>query len=431
MSSCPVTVGLRRLWPKSCGAWKALGQARRHAAKASNCKYLVSEDGNNVYISKARLDELMDSEVVHFARSLKQHPITLQQILALRDIDSYRRFLLEELPIRYARRLTMVEGIPGWKGNHHLRTIHKLYGESFRRLRLFNNTDAYGFRALLANIKMWHSDMLMHVVHGTRDMKNAGALDDEQANQFLRNFLTARIGTDIMSAQYLALTKENPDGPGLSSVIDPDCDPVAVVSEAAQEAAELCHYHHDQASPIDIVSTGPIRFPFIPQYLTYIMLELLKNALRASVERYGDKCGEHPIRVVICGDESVVVIRVSDTGGGIPMESMDRVWSYLFTTAEKQVKETGADYADAEEAPLAGFGCGLPLSRNYANYAGGRLELNTMPHHGVDAYLYLNAIGNAQELVVEPSLPTRDFLPPDDNSPRRKSGPFLWVRSST
>lgn len=71
-------------------------------------------------------------------------------------------------------------------------------------------------------------------------------------NDFLDDFLTARIGTDILSSQYLAITR--PGGP--TSVIDRQCDPVAVVKGAAQDAAKLCKYHYGYAPPIDVIDVG-------------------------------------------------------------------------------------------------------------------------------------------------------------------------------
>jgi len=369
-----------------------------------------------VQLTKQRHEALLDAEIVHFARALKPHPITLQQILAQHDAEALREFLLEELPIRWARRLHLIESMPKWRDFPHMRVIRSLYSDAFRRLRMIPQTDAERFRTTLQSIKRRNSNMLMHVVRGTRAMKDALNLSDEEVNDFLDDFLTARIGTDILSSQYLAITR--PSGP--TSVIDPDCDPVSVVRNAAAEARKLCKYHYNYAPPVDVVDVGQVRFPFIQQYLHYIMFELLKNSLRAVTERYSPlEAMERPVRAVVCGDDSTVVIRVSDAGGGIPLEAMHKVWSYLYTTAKPQDE----DSADVEEydsddddgiAPMAGFGCGLPLSRNYASYVGGRLELCSMPHHGTDAYLYLNRVGNAQEVVgSEPkaTLPSRGFLP--------------------
>ena len=46
---------------------------------------------------------------------------------------------------------------------------------------------------------------------------------------------------------------------------------------------------------------------------------------------------------------------------------------------------------------LAGYGFGLPLSRLYARYFGGDLQILSMEGYGTDAYLHLNRLGNVQE----------------------------------
>lgn len=370
-----------------------------------------------VQISKQRHEDLLESEIVHFARALRPHPITLQQILALRDADDLRQFLLEELPIRYARRLQLIESMPRWKEFPHMKILRNLYSDAFRRLRMISQSDAGPFRSTLTNIKRRNTNTLMHVVRGTRAMKEKLGLDAQKVDSFLDEFLTQRIGTDILSSQYLAITRHRGGAP---SVIDPQCDPAALVRAAANDAVRLCKYHYGYAPPIDVTDIGQVRFPFIPQYLNYIMFEIIKNSLRAVTERYSmHAAAQHPIKVVVCGDDETVVIRVSDSGGGIPPDALEKVWSYLYTTAKPLGSEdstSALDHdsdSDGDVAPMAGFGCGLPLSRTYASYVGGRLELNSMPHHGTDAYLYLNRIGDAQEMIdVEPktSLPSRNIL---------------------
>ena len=385
-----------------------------------------------VEVSKQRFEELLESEMVHFARALRPHPMTLQQILHLTEPTALRSFLLEELPIRYARRVQLVESLPNWKSYTSMRMIRSLYADAFRRLRALSQDDEDTFRRTLQDIKRKNANMLFHVVRGARAVRTSKSFTDDQVNRFLDEFLTARIGTDILSSQYLSITR--PDSP--TSIINPECDPVAVVRSAANDAATLCRHHYGWSPPIDIVDVGQVRFPFISQYLNYIMFELLKNSLRAVVERYGSRqaAEAYPIRVVICGDQDTVVLRVSDCGGGIPLGDMDQVWSYMFTTAKPACEEVAAANASANSqsddedsaedsdddgvAPLAGFGCGLPLSRNYACYVGGWLELNSIPEFGTDAYLYLNRSGNGQEALRTDiaELPVRGSLLVNGNS---------------
>lgn len=390
------------------------GRRFTSAAPLRSGEVSVVEVQGPVVISRRRHEALLESEIVHFSRALEPHPITLQQILGYNDTVSLRMFLLEELPIRFARRLLLLESLPDWERFPHMRVIRALYTDAFRRLRMVSANDADNFRTTLQNIKRRNSNMLVHVVRGVRSMKAADicGLTDQQVNDFLDQFLKARIGTDILSSQYLAITR--PSGP--TSVINPQCDPVQVVHGAAADAVRLCKYHYDKAPPVDVIDVGQVRFPFIPQYLNYIMFELLKNSLRAVTERYGDSCSEHPVKVVVCGDAESVVIRVSDDGGGIALADVPKAWSYLYTTAKAPVDDahTSISDFDSEEgdvAPMAGFGCGLPLSRNYASYVGGSLEINSMPLHGVDAYVYLNRLGNSiEDMGQKAGLPSRGFL---------------------
>ena len=64
--------------------------------------------------------------------------------------------------------------------------------------------------------------------------------------------------------------------------------------------------------------------------------------MRATVETHGVE-KMPPIRIVIADgeDNEDVVIKVSDEGGGIRRSNMNRIWSYLFTTADPKVLEVG------------------------------------------------------------------------------------------
>lgn len=370
-----------------------------------------------VNLSRERHESLLESEMVHFARALEPHPITLQEILAHRNADVLRKFLLEELPIRFARRVELIERQPAWDRTPHLRQVRKVYADGFQMLRMVSQPEKDKFRRALQRITHRHDSVLKHVVRGTRHMKRSFGLSDDDANVFLNEFLTQRIGTDILTSQYLALTQPR----GATSVIDPVCEPFVLVQEAAQDAVRLCRFHYGHSSPVDVMDIGQVHFPFIPKYLKYIMLELIKNSLRAVVEKHGSEhCGEKPIRVVVTGDDKSVVIRVSDAGGGIPLGDMAKVWSYVYTTAKPPPEDErffSLDFVESDDdsvAPMAGFGCGLPLSRTYATYVGGRLELSSMPHHGCDAYLYLSRLGDSPEWMKPQMqaapLPSRGFL---------------------
>jgi pyruvate dehydrogenase kinase 2/3/4 len=143
----------------------------------------------------------------------------------------------------------------------------------------------------------------------------------------------------------------------------------------------------------------------------YILLELLKNSMRATVEWHGVDADFPPIKVIIAdgNDNEDVVIKVSDEGGGIPRSNMKKIWSYLFTTADPSIQEgmigvvnntddSGNGTVDhGIDSPLAGLGYGLPISRSYCRYFGGDLSIMSMEGYGTDAFVYLARLGNTRE----------------------------------
>ena len=75
---------------------------------------------------------------------------------------------------------------------------------------------------------------------------------------------------------------------------------------------------------------------------------------------------------------------------------MDRIWSYTYTTAAPAVL---APDSTMQSAPIAGFGHGLPLSRLYARFWGGDLQVKCMEGFGTDAFIHLSKLGTKNETL--------------------------------
>ena len=71
---------------------------------------------------------------------------------------------------------------------------------------------------------------------------------------------------------------------------------------------------------------------------------------------------------------------MSDEGGGIPRSGLPNIWTYLYSTAESPLPELD-ETMEGEDSPavLAGYGYGLPISRLYARYFGGDLQVRCLP----------------------------------------------------
>ncbi|XP_078393751.1 branched-chain alpha-ketoacid dehydrogenase kinase-like [Cetorhinus maximus] len=141
--------------------------------------------------------------------------------------------------------------------------------------------------------------------------------------------------------------------------------------------------------------------------LDYILPELLKNAMRATMESHLDTPYNVPdIVVTIANNDIDFIIRISDRGGGIPHKCLDKVMNYHFTTAESSTQELQnntilgnmVDMVNSGQSnPMHGFGFGLPTSRAYAEYLSGSLMVQSLQGIGTDVYLRLRHIDGKEE----------------------------------
>ncbi|ODQ81182.1 hypothetical protein BABINDRAFT_160574 [Babjeviella inositovora NRRL Y-12698] len=180
-----------------------------------------------------------------------------------------------------------------------------------------------------------------------------------------------------------------------------------------------------------------LRTVCVPAHLWHIFFELVKNAMRATLENYNDasissdgkmrETGSSrvrdtlrkdiipPIEITVLNGTEDVLIKISDRGGGIKSSELSKISSYFYTTVSNDeisqfpvdsmthpnsgnevfnlVQNPNQDLQDGKAAPLAGLGYGLPLSKLYAQHFGGDLKLVSLWGYGTDAFVRLNKFG--------------------------------------
>ena len=178
-------------------------------------------------------------------------------------------------------------------------------------------------------------------------------------------------------------------------------------------------------------------FAYVPSHLHHMLFELVKNSLRAVNDRFeDDESGAEapPVRLVVAEGDEDITLKVSDEGGGIPRSGLPRIWTYLYSTARSPLddmeKEGEGDDGPAVLGELreererggrekerakskeeerknspppskkkkklqtfkinaAGYGYGLPISRLYARYFGGDLQIISMEgENGFCSFLF-------------------------------------------
>lgn len=90
-----------------------------------------------------------------------------------------------------------------------------------------------------------------------------------------------------------------------------------------------------------------------------------------------------PIRVTIGQSDTDVMFRISDQGGGISKDVVDMIWSFFYLNERSKDK-------------IMGRGMGMVISRAYADYWGGSLELKSMHGYGTDAYVKISKENNKE-----------------------------------
>lgn len=383
------------------------------------------------------------------------------------------------------------------------------------------------FVEMLEKLKHRHRTDILRIALGLAQYKNncltTGRamieLNSDEIQHFLEQFNRRRIGIRLIQGQHIALMRsfenngkavaaaESRVGPKVNpslrrvGIIDPYCDIVEVIETSAldaQRAAQSAYarqlsdynvsvpdvhikYAMQDAENGSVGATPQVKFSYVPSILYHIVYELLKNSLRATMEKeflrknlptlaasapLADESNRHspvadgapgnknlrwwrfllpvsqqrpsgivtaldeqrergdglyfdPISIVVSVGKEDLMIKVSDIGGGISRLNLDKFGSFMYSSAtpptierlESLSQEFSMSSSSAPDVgrrlktardllhamPLCGLGYGIPISKLYAAYLGGCLEIVSMEGFGTDAYLYLKKVGDLTE----------------------------------
>ncbi|KAH7889867.1 branched-chain alpha-ketoacid dehydrogenase [Phlebopus sp. FC_14] len=368
------------------------------------------------------------------------HPLTLSSLIAFGQpltLESVLRsvsYVLSEIPCRLARRARALETLPFIVGtNPYVARTLNGYRESFQFLANYPPVTTLeenaSFTAELSNLVESHRNDIPTMAKGFQECSKY--MSPTQISNFLDGAIRNRISVRLIAEQHIALSHalETQKPVGLTShygIVDMCCSPAAMVRMCGAFVSELCEATLGATPTITIDGHEDTTFAYVPVHLEYILTEILKNAFRATVEHHYKQYGTAFTRPL----PSVVVtispppspslpfcsIRVRDQGGGVSPSNMVRIFSYAFTTAGRPDSEEddsgGGPYAaqhigglaavggnsgagegnlfgeitgkgvQAGLGTIAGLGYGLPMSRLYAKYFGGSLDLFSLDGWG-------------------------------------------------
>jgi pyruvate dehydrogenase kinase 2/3/4 len=302
-----------------------------------------------------------------------------------------------------------------------VRKVRSWYAQSFQELFNFppikTVEDEVRFTQLLQQIYDRHAPTLLTMAKGVYELKkelSKEAAPDSvdlseyaEIHQGLDDFYMSRIGLRMLIGQHIELHRQM-EKKELNSNYIGLINKVTSVASVARDSIEDAKYmvmkSHSRCPYTKLYGKVNVTFPYVPSHLYYMLFELLKNSMRAVVEYHANKKELPEIRVIVAASDETnsedIAIKISDEGGGFNRSAVRKIWSYMYTTApfnfdEHFESENVPDFG--RDAPLAGLGYGLPLSRLYARYFGGDLQLISMGGYGTDAYLHLHRLGDREE----------------------------------
>ncbi|KAL9128720.1 MAG: hypothetical protein Q9217_002653 [Psora testacea] len=386
-------------------------------------------------------------------------PISLRQLtffgrtLTERRLLESANYVRTELPTRLAHRLRDMQTLPYVVvTNHHISHVYELYYKAFETLRkvpeIRSMDDNERYCKIVSQTLQEHLTVIPRLAMGILECRDL--MRPEETDRFMNTLLKSRISRRVIAEQHIALTGTFNSPwyfPHAQSDMDPSTDLVGEVFLRcnAQEVIQTCWhraialakeaYRPNHVLP-ELKLEGHLNatFPYITSHLQYVVGELLRNSIQAVIEtRLGPAKKPPPIEVLICEAPEHVIVRISDQGGGIPPEVMPVLWSFskgarsqthlenlsqvpkMAATMQElklpdpQATESSEDISAkssrfdgslsslTSRPPNLKLGMGLPMSRVYAEYWAGSLELHNLDGYGVDAFLRISKLGNKNE----------------------------------
>lgn len=370
-------------------------------------------------------------------------PLSLRQLfffgrtLTEDRLISSADYVRTELPTRLAHRLRDMQKLPYVVvTNPHMSHVYELYYksfENFRKLpvvRTIEDNDAM-CTVISQNLKE-HLTVIPRMVMGVLQCQDLMPADEMDA--FVNRALRARISRRVIAEQHLALT-DTYNSPGHSPHPSSEndfvgevllrCNAQEILRGCGQFAQRICTESYPGIKVPEIIIRGHLAatFPYVLSHLEYIVGELLRNSVQAVMEKH--ETGQPPpVEVLICETSQHVVIRISDQGGGIPRDILPYLYSFNKGPRSQErlssLEQTPALAATMQELRVPGeahernsslsqlstrdpklrLGMGLPMSKIYAEYWGGGLELHSLEGYGVDAFLQISKLGNQNEQLM-------------------------------
>ncbi len=198
----------------------------------------------------------------------------------------------------------------------------------------------------------------LHAISGYAELLENGMVKEEDIPQFAGKIRGESLRLSKLVENIIDLTKLDES---TEETEKEDCDLYRIAKNAVESL-------EPEASAMDIsmeVEGGETHVKGVPQMLYSIVYNLCDNAIK-----YNHEGGS--VTVSVSGNEMNALIKVKDTGIGIPDDSKDRIFERFYRIDKSRSKETG------------GTGLGLSIVKHAVLIHGGKIEVSSAPGEGAE-----------------------------------------------
>lgn len=412
-------------------------------------------------------------------KKYKPLPISLKQLTKYDDlsnnisdkkfkekllIDS-ANFIRQQLVIRIALKIKEFQSLPfKISSNKHLFKVYKSYYSIFENFRKFPRLKTIeDNEKFLKNTQKILSDLnlvnLFNLIMGGLEISNLKFLPKKDLDNWINELLRARISRRLMIEEHISLSQrlsdntcqeEKPKDVNIAVLGDifQLCDLKQNINDIAKNISELMakeYAEKDKKLPNVIIDgQKDLKLYFLPIHLRFMLNEILRNSFEATLNNDNIE-DSTDITITVIKNEKSVILRISDHGGGLPLNTnkntitsfgkpqevamgclkalniltrstVDEIVantsletlqydSNLTSKINKKLNielkikpETNLDNDESFEKPLLKMldrerrfklGIGLALSKVYAEYWNGSLQLHSLDGFGTDVVLTL------------------------------------------
>lgn len=213
----------------------------------------------------------------------------------------------------------------------------------------------------------------------------------QEVNDHLRDFFHLRIGTRFLVHHFLQSSGKG--RPGYAGAFKFDCNAIVLAQQVAAESTSLCNHHLGEAPTIEIAENTMAETPSmcVPEVLSYMLMEVFKNACHAVVKRHSGYDGDSlpPVKCDILQMSSGLAVEIQDEGTGMSERQLARVGHFAYSTSSSPFVVAGRRKRSPPKSILSGCGVGIAICRLYAQYFGGDFVLSSKVGCGTSVRLHI------------------------------------------